>query len=212
MIRTERRYCPDMDRSRNTASDGRAAPTKTRGWIVTAFNRLVLRRRYEKLSVGEVARQAGVGRSTFYEHFNGKDEVLRLAVEPLLLPLAHAAVGCGHAQRVEAVLQHIAEQRVRALALLDGPARAQVEEALANLIFSRLEVRRVADDAAVRRLESVRLAGAQVALLRAWLKEGIAFCTPARVASLLTEVGVNARAVGATAPDAAGHPDDRTRS
>lgn len=211
MIRTERRYCPDMDRTRNTASDGRAAPTKTRGWIVTAFNRLVLRRRYETLSVGEVARQAGVGRSTFYEHFNGKDEVLRLAVEPLLLPLADAAVGRGHAQRVEAVFQHIAEQRVRALALLDGPARAQVEEALANLIFSRLEVR-VADDAAVRRLESVRLAGAQVALLRAWLKEGIAFCTPARVASLLTEVGVNARAVGATAPDATRHPDDRTRS
>lgn len=161
----------------------------TRSWIVGAFNRLVLGRRYETLSVGEVSRRAGVGRSTFYEHFRDKDEVLRHALGPVLAPLANAAVGAGDPGRVQSVLDHVAENAARSMGVLDGPARAQVEQALAELIFTRLADADPGAEAPTRGLESARLAGSHVAVIRAWLRDGRGACPSARVAMLLVEAG-----------------------
>jgi AcrR family transcriptional regulator len=143
----------------------------TRAWIIAAFNRLVLGRRYESVSVGEVTRKAGVGRSTFYEHFRDKDDVLRQALEGLLAPLADAAVGQGNPHRVLAVLNHVAENHERSIAMLDGPARAQVEHALAQLILTRLTNGIAQSPSAAQRLNASRLAGSHVAVLQTWLKD-----------------------------------------
>lgn len=189
-----------MGKMMDTSAGEGDRPALTRSWIVTAFNRLVLGRRYETLSVGEVSRRAGVGRSTFYEHFRDKDDVLRQAIGPILAPLADAAVGAGDARRVQAALEHIADQRVRARAILDGPARAQVERALADLVCARLADVAPSVDAPMQKLESVRLAGAHVAVIRAWLMDGSAGCSAAAVALMLTEGGPDARLRGAGGP------------
>lgn len=144
---------------------------QTRAWIITSFSRLVLGRRYESLSVGEVTRKAGVGRSTFYEHFQDKDDVLRQALAGLLAPLADAAVGRGDPARVRAVLDHVAENRDRSIAMLDGPARAQVQDALVQLILTRLTTGAHHPPSVAQRLNASRLAGSHVAVLQTWLKE-----------------------------------------
>lgn len=166
---------------------GSDRPSRTRSWIVTAFNRLVLGRRYDLLSVGDVSRRAGVGRSTFYEHFRGKDDVLREALGPIFVHLADAAVGAGDVHRVRWVLDHIAENRARAKAMLEGPARVQIEQALAELILVRLAKAQAGDDGAMRGLNAARLAGSQIAVLRAWLAESDAACPSSRVAAMLVE-------------------------
>lgn len=170
-----------LDRPRN----GNDCPSNARRWIATAFNSLVLGRRYETLSVGEVSRRAGVGRSTFYDHFRGKDDVLRHVMLPILAPLADAAVGVGVAERVQFVLDHLAENRGRAMEMLDGSARKCIEQTLAELVLARLRDRDATADSAERTLEAVRLAGSHVAVLREWLRQGRAASPSSRVAEWL---------------------------
>lgn len=159
--------------------------TRSRSWIVTAFNRLVLGRRYESLSVGEVSRRAGVGRSTFYEHFDDKDDLLRQAITPILRPLADAAIGATTPEHVRWVLDHFKENRTRTLAMLNSPTRFQIERALADLIKERLTQRDQAShpqpEPDAHHLEAARLAGAQIALVSAWLSE----CSTTDVAAML---------------------------
>ena len=49
----------------------------------TALLRLMVERGYEPLTVQDILDRAGVGRATFYQHFRGKDDLLRRSLEPL---------------------------------------------------------------------------------------------------------------------------------
>lgn len=157
------------------------------------------------MSVGEVSHRAGVGRSTFYEHFRDKDEVLRQALQPILKPLAKAAIGEGELRSVEAALEHIGEHRKQAVAMLKGPTRTQVEQALADLIRERLEGLVPSAGENTRRLECARLAGAQVAVLLAWLMEESTRSSRAEVARVLVEGGFAPRPRSERGPSAPKH-------
>ena len=50
---------------------------KTKKAITEAFNTLITKKRYEKISIQNIIDEADVGRSTFYEHFGTKDDLLR---------------------------------------------------------------------------------------------------------------------------------------
>jgi AcrR family transcriptional regulator len=63
---------------------------QTRAWILQAFNELIFKRNYADLRTGNIIRRAGVGRSTFYEHFRNKDAVLITSAEWILIALADA--------------------------------------------------------------------------------------------------------------------------
>jgi len=111
---------------------------KTREAIVTTFNGLVLNGRYAEIGVRELVRRAGVGRSTFYQHFDDKTALLVESMYPLLSVLADA-VSRNPAPTLPWVLAHFEEQRENALAFLQGVAeRAAIELSLAKLVAGQV--------------------------------------------------------------------------
>jgi len=127
--------------------------------IVEAFSRLVLSRRATKPPVADILDEAGVARSTFYEHFNGRDMVLLEAMEAPLSLLADAAVHGVEGARLAALLEHFRENRRGAVDILAGPLGARVRRRLGELIAARLPVteKEVAIDLANQVLAQIRL-------------------------------------------------------
>jgi AcrR family transcriptional regulator len=145
---------------------------RTRSAIVEAFNRLILERGYAGLTPGDVSVAANVGRSTFYEHFRGVDDVLAQTLGALLAPLAK---GCFEAQPPAAarqILEHIWENRRLGHILFNGEAQglvlqsfaAQFEEALLSV-----PRREGAKPILSPPLIALHLAAGQLALMRAWI-------------------------------------------
>lgn len=145
--------------------EGRTRAARTRGAILAAFNQLFLERRQRRIGVAAVTAQAGVGRSTFYDHFAGVDALRLAALQGPFALLAEAAAGRGEVGRLTPLLAHFWENRARARSSLTGRAGEQAERLLCDLVEQRLE----GELTLPRRLAAEQMAGAAVRPLRAWL-------------------------------------------
>jgi AcrR family transcriptional regulator len=148
--------------------------------LIHAFNRIFLQQRERMPRVSEVAQQAGVSRSTFYDHYAGMDDLHMRALSRPFAALADAIAGSRNAAKLEHVLLHFWENRDRARSTLGGETRDKVERLLATMILERLP-HCAATSAVPLRLAAVQLAGAQLTLLRAWLA-GESHCSAADLA------------------------------
>ena len=146
---------------------------RTRSAIVSAFNLLILKRGYARLTPGNVAAAADVGRSTFYEHFEGMSSLL---AEGLVTVLASLAKGClepGQPAALDGVLSHIWGNRQHARALLENSKTHTI--ILRSLTDQFAEtLRRVPSTHKVKpildpELVALQLAAGVLAILRAWL-------------------------------------------
>src|SRR5258708_9084151 len=56
---------------------------RTRAMLQHALNSLILKKRYEAITVQDICDAANVGRSTFYAHYTSKDDLKRKGFEKL---------------------------------------------------------------------------------------------------------------------------------
>lgn len=139
---------------------------RTRQAVAGAMTRLIFARRYGDIRTAELIEAAGVGRSTFYEHFRSKDDVLVAIIDPIFTPLADAAAGRGGVVPVQGILAHVWEQRAAARQLFEPPLAAKLQRKLASMIEDRLG--RDAGPAPAA-LVATGLAASTLATLKSWL-------------------------------------------
>jgi len=156
--------------------------------LTEAFSSLILeRRRYDQITIGALIERAGISRSTFYEHFKNKDEVLAASMEYPFSLLAGCATNEMACNGLPGLLEHFWSHRDQARAIFGGVARRVMSRALARTIAELLARSKGADDPVQVRLISRALAEAQLGSLFAWFNGDIS-CSPAQIAEMLTRI------------------------
>lgn len=72
---------------------------KTRKAIFSAFTRLLSKKNFNQITVGEIIDEADVGRATFYSHFETKDFLLKELCEELFCHIFDAENSENHSHR-----------------------------------------------------------------------------------------------------------------
>lgn len=155
------------------------SPT-TRQRLLDSFNALVLRGTDGKITVADVIREAGVGRSTFYDHYSSADDIHQQALAGPMTLLAEAILGLQTEERLAFLLGHFRENRSRARQTLFGEEGDKVEKLLVSILESRLSNGSGSSDKS-RRVTAIELAVVPLALIRAWI-DGRVVCGSAEMA------------------------------
>lgn len=159
---------------------------RTREALLGAFNQLFQQRRRRAIPAADLIAEAGVGRSTFYDHYSSPDDVLLEALRHPFAALADAATGQGDPAATLWLAEHFWANRARARELFDNVRmRDRVSRLLAEMVAERL------DGATLTlplELAAAQLAEAALAPLRAWLGGG-APATAGAVAESLCRTG-----------------------
>ena len=140
----------------------------TREAVQRAFVALLFHRRYDAIRVGDIIALAGIGRSTFYNHFRSKDEILLAAIEPILVALADAATGRAGVGGLSEILTHVWDQRATGRVVFTPELLPRLQRKLAAMI----EERRAPDDALPAAIVAAGLAARQLAMLQLWVTGG----------------------------------------
>lgn len=102
---------------------------KTRAAIFSAFTSLLAEKSYSKITVQEIIDAANVGRTTFYAHFETKDDLLKELCEELFGHIISSAMDSTHTHGLYSdgnapesvfchLLQHLQENDKNIIALL----------------------------------------------------------------------------------------------
>ena len=104
---------------------------KTRAAIFAAFSKLLAEKSYGKITVQEIIDTANIGRTTFYDHFETKDDLLKALCEELFGHIISSAADCTHTHGLYSegnapesvfchLLQHLQENENNILGLLSS--------------------------------------------------------------------------------------------
>lgn len=141
---------------------------RTRKAALDAFAALLFERGYEAVSVAAVAERAGLGRSTLYEHFRTKEDLLAAAVDSRLAVLAADPPDVA---RLQVLIEHVRAQAGAVRLLLAQPLRSRIARVLAARIGARLRMRGL--PVALAELRGAAAAEAQLAALALWLHKPV---------------------------------------
>ena len=172
------------DRTRPKATRDRRSE-RTRKALEGAFVSLFFAGRYDRITIGDIVVRAGVGRSTFYEHFADKDALLAETLRRPFARLVSAVVAEPDEHGLSQVLAHFWSQQQQARHVFGGSPRRAVGRILAAMLTEALRTRgaRVGGEMALD-LFSLALAEAILVAIHAWLG-GQTRCDAATVAVTL---------------------------
>jgi AcrR family transcriptional regulator len=165
---------------------------KTRQALLDAFFTLVLKSPYEDITVRDIVAHSGVGRSTLYEHFSGKDAILAASLGGPFAVLADALQPRDNTAALTALLEHFWSNRTLAPGIFTGPMRRRTVAVLVRLIEQRLRAEAPARRTALllpTRLVAIQLAEALFAPIAAWLA-GQSACSAQQLALALRKAGL----------------------
>ena len=147
--------------------DARAARTQRQ--IFEAFADLVQRERYDAFAVSDIVKEAGIGRSTFYEHFRDKDSVLRMSLRFPFGPLANLFFQEEAEERVVFALDHLWDRRALARIILSEPTRSIAVQTLIDLAEEGASARGLDPTHGPLRAEIAFKASGAIAALENWV-------------------------------------------
>lgn len=156
--------------------------TRTRRVLHRALFSLLEERPYETLTVLDICERADIGRSAFYVHFAGKDDLFRVGFEQLEEELSEAlenrqgldVAGDGRVI-VQTLFRHAAGHARLYRALARGHAGRIADITIVNILTPPLlNMLGTADDVpkGVRDLRLTTILGALLAALHWWLDRG----------------------------------------
>lgn len=158
-----------------------------------AFYELVLSTPYDDITVGDLIEKADVGRSTFYQHYSGKDDILRVSLHAPMSAMAQAVKPHTKGEDLQPILEHFWENRQFARRILTGSQRKQVIDCLSSLIEKELHIQWKSVPVAPlipHKLTAYSLAEAQMTFVTGWIL-GSAHC---KVDALANSIVASSRA------------------
>ena len=169
---------------------------RTRDACLQAFISLLLSTDYDTITVNQVIEKANVGRSTFYDHFTGKEDLLRHCIVNPFAFLADGVIEEEGSGSLRWVVGHLYEQRRLVRTLMEGGTRSFLIRSLAGLIEERIAPRWAAVPSPVLpvKLAALALAETQLGSIFHWLGQNAASCPPERFALALGELSRGAAA------------------
>ncbi len=99
--------------------------TRTRRLLQHALFELMLEKRYDRITIQDIINRANVGRSTFYDHYEDKEDLAAHAIEGLMEQLSREAMRDASEfplMPVAKLFQHVQEQQPAFQAMARGHA------------------------------------------------------------------------------------------
>ena len=176
-------------RDSSQAKDRRSE--RTRQALLEAFVSLLFQRKYSQIRVSDIIDHAKVARSTFYDHFTSKDDILTHSMASMYATLADVVTKNANLEATKDLLDHLWENRSLARQLMDGPSAALGPKRGAHQLAQEIEKRLKIHFGQTEReplvplsLAATLVAAGIMAVLRDWLT-GKAACTSAALAKAL---------------------------
>jgi len=173
------------------SGDHRGNALTTRRRLLDSFNSLVLSGAEGNITVADIVREAGVGRSTFYDHYSSAEDIHQQALARPMTLLAESILGLDTEAGLSRLLTHFWENRQRARRTLSGEEGDKVEQLLISILESRLSTGNESDQGSGK-VMAIELAGVPLALIRAWLN-GNVHCTGTEMAGHITKASASMR-------------------
>jgi AcrR family transcriptional regulator len=159
---------------------------RTRLALRNAFFELVLSQPYSRIKIADIITMADVGRSTFYEHYKNKDDLLYASLYWPMTVLASAMLPPGKVLDVQGILEHFWKNRSFARPILTGSTRKHVNRCLSQILVEQLH--NISSPSQNRYVPvsaiAQALAATQLSLLSDWLT-GVYATTPDKLAQQL---------------------------
>ena len=142
---------------------------RTRGAILSAFVRLIFRDGFDQITVQTVVAEAEIARSTFYEHFGSKEDVLRASMAHIFVVLARCVSSVHPPAELTRVLEHFWENCRLTDAIFAATPRRILALSLSEMVEAQLR-KRSGELVLPIRLTAIHIAEAQLALVESWLR------------------------------------------